>query len=297
MPDTNLEENVKNYYLDSKALSKVIEAVFTKVKTSIKQPLMVKDLDETDLEILLLNIRDNLSNNKDNEIVSVDLLSEILAGLELSSVQVVSGDTIDEAVELPKSSNLYIFSTTDDPTNYGFYVYKDDQWVTIIAPKSKDDLTLIDTTKTDSVDNVVAHINRKETSYVGSSNAQPEEAISVQALTNILIALSYSKTQSIPYVAANEGKLISEVVTKPAANTIYTYQESDDDSDWSVWTTATTVVDGVQKFNWIKISGKDGSGSAVEVNLSNYWSKDELVPITDDEITAIVNEAATNAGF
>ena len=296
MPDVT-EGNVNKYYLDSPALSKIVEAILTKVKDYVKQPLMVKDLTETDLEVLLLNIRDNLNSQNDADIVSVDLLAEILNSLELSSVQVVSGDSIEEAAVLPNSKNLYIFSATDDPDNYGFYVYKDDKWVTIIAPKSKNDITLIDTTKADSVDNVVAHVNRKDSSYAGSANAQPEEAITVQALTNILIALSYSKTQQIPYVEANKDKLISEVVTKPSANTIYVYQESEDETDWSVWTVATTELDGQTKFNWVKISGKEGSSSGVEVNLSNYWSKDELVAITDEEITAIVDAAADKVGF
>lgn len=296
MPETT-EENVKNFYLDSKSLSKIIEAVFVKVKGSIKEPLMVKDLDETELELLLLNINDNYSTDKDNSAVSIDLLSEIISALKLSSVRMVSGNAIDEAVEMPNSRNLYIFSTPEDPTNYGLYMYQNDAWVCILAPKSKNDLALIDTTKPDSVDNVVSHVNRKETNYSGSANAQPEDVISVQALTNILISLSYSKTVNIPYSADTAEKSISEVVTKPAVNTIYVYQESEVETDWSVWTVATTVVDGVTKYNWIQISGSDSSSSATEVNLTNYWSKDELVPITDEEITSIVDTAATNAGF
>ena len=297
-------ETEKKYFLDDESLSKVVEALLIKVKASIPPVIEDNDFDsEEDWNLFLTNFLCNVDTDYDDNAVSVETLKKIFKDAKVSNLVAVEGTDIESAVDLPLDNALYILTDSKTQTNK-LYGYVEDEWIEIKSSNNETpEFEVVDTTSNDSVNNIVAHVNKSNTSLEGSTNVQPDQLVTAQALLNTLIDLAYARVISIPY-SESKGRKINEIYPKPNVNSVYLYQMKDKDS-WALYTVTASVNNNNTSYTWVQMgvtnnitvnSGATGS-ETVSSDLKNYWSKDELVPITEDEIINIVNTVAEKVGF
>ncbi len=301
------EETVGKFYLDPDSLELIVEALLTKIKDNmISAAVTSGNTDETVWATLLQGLTKGVLGETDlaSKAVSLELLAAIIAKGKFVSYEGVIGKTIEETVTTPVDGTIYLLKDPDTTgTNVTMWMHMAIggvvDWFSL-GSVDLPEIHYVDTDSPDSVKNIVSHINRGETDYSGSANVQPGEIVTAQVLTNVLVQLGYGKKKMIPF-SEGQGKPISEVVGKPDVNTFYCYQQTADNNDWAVYTAAAIVTttpgegEGVEpvtttSYVWLKISGAEG-GAAVEVDLSNYWTKDELKPLTAEVINTAVNNA------
>lgn len=295
------EEKIQQFYVDDETLSLIVEALLIKIKENVNNVVNSSTVDDTVWNTILNGLTNGIVDPEDlgNRPVSIELLAQLIAKGKLLSYELVTGKEISEVVTDPKANVIYLLKDPDavEPNLVSMWmnISADDQpnWISLGGVKLPE-INYVDTESPDSVKNIVAHVRRAETDYTGSANVQPGEIVTAQALTNVLISLGYASKVVIPF-EKGQGKTISEVVGKPDVTAFYVYQQSADENDWACYTAAPIINGDTTKYVWLKISGAEGT--TVEVDLSNYWSKDELKPITAEKVTEIVDAAAEKVGF
>lgn len=292
--------------LNRSQLDLLIEELLKKVKETAAVVVSEEDFaSKSEWNDFLMSIlEDNVDADYDNRAVTILTLTELLSFANYSRLEIVKGNAINAVVKNPLPNAIYLLRNPESDDKNTLWAYDDQgNWVSLTKNIEVPDIHFVDTKTPEAVQNIVSHVNRGTGDYAASTNVKADDTVNVQALTNVLIGLAGAQIKTVPY-SESKGRSISKVVTKPSLNTIYLYQQSSDENDWAVYTVAAVTVDSLEKTVWIKVSGgAEGSGSGstgsgnVAAELGNYWSKDELVPLTDDEIIDIVNEAAIKAGF
>lgn len=293
--------NVQQFFADEQTLSLIVEAILAKIKSS-SNALTSDAVEESVWNNIVTGLTKGLVNEASvaGKGVSTELLAEVIVkGKFLSYSLVMSADPIETAVSVPELNTIYLLKNPDaEDSNVSMWmraiINDAEDWISLGGVKMPE-LKYVDVENPDSVNNIVAHVKRGEIDYEGSKNVQPDEIVTAQALTNVLVGLGYANKIVVPF-ERSQGKTISEVIGRPMMNTFYVYQQSADENDWACYTAAPIINGDVTKYVWLKISGAEGS-APVEVDLSNYWSKDELKPITAEQVTTIIERASTNVGL
>lgn len=105
----------------------------------------------------------------------------------------------------------------------------------------------------------------------------------------ILAGLLVDKIKSMNHlsykviIADNDSDSIQTIVTEPEENTIYLFKTASAASYKMYMCNVTKDSSGGSVKNWLPIG-------ETSIDLSNYYNKDELVPLTEDQIKAIVKE-------
>ena len=293
-----MDEKMTPFYLDEAGLSLIVEALLAKIKENVKPAITKDGTEEVVWNTLVSGLSKGIIGETDNakKAVSAELLAEIIAKAKFIRYEIVNGTDVATAVTAPESNVIYLLKT--DPAKNSVSMWMNIEadgtsgWVSLGVAELPE-LKVI--TGNDSINNVVSHVNRNDTDYSSSTNVQAEDLVTAESLTKVLVGLGYSKKKVIPY-SESQGKTISETVGEPDVNTIYAFQQTDDDNDWAVYTAAPTKGDSNTKYVWLKISGAEGS-APVEIDLSNYWSKNELTALSADDITSIVQAASEKVGL
>lgn len=289
-------EKTQEFFIDEVSLGLIVEAILNKVKENIADVVTKNATDPAVWETIVNGLsKGTVGAEAGDKAVSVALLAEVIAKAKHLDYQLVDGIDIEAAVTDPKENTIYLMRDPDaeDRTHASIHVHTAEGWISAGGVKMPA-LVMVDTETPDDVNNIILHVQCGETDYSGSTNVHPEEIITAQALTNVLVGLGLAAKKVIPY-SENAGKSISEHVGTPAMNTFYAYQQSEDENDWAMYTAVPVTSGSTTKNIWLKISGAEGT--TVEVDLSNYWSKDELKPITAEKVTEIVDAAAEKVGF
>lgn len=308
-----MEENkVPQFYLDEESLGLIVEALLVKIKENVNGSLTSNGLDSDVWENLLSGLVKGIVDPKDVAIkgVSLELLAAVISKGGFLSYKPLVGKDITTLVTDPATNVIYLLKDPDDEeNNVSVWMYTPtedgDPWLHLAGIKVPQ-ITFVDTEGPDDINNIVAHVRRGETDFSGSDNVHSEEIVNAQVLTEVLVKLGYSSKIVINF-DKGQGRPITEVVGKPAVNAFYVYQQSADENDWAVYTAA-PIINTVPaadedsepttttKYVWLKISGAQGS-APVEIDMSNYWSKDELKPLTADVITSAVEAASEKVGI
>lgn len=297
-----MDEKLTPYYLDEESLGLIVEALLNKIKQNVSATI-TSDNTEHDLwETIANGLPEGIFGASDtaNKAVSAELVSEIFKRGAYLSYTFVEGESIETTVTAPKAGRVYLLRADNTKSNVSMWMYAtsdtgESKWLSLGVAELPE-LKVIDTTNSDSVNNVVSHVTRKDSDYSSSTNVQAGDLVTAESLTKVLIGLGYAKKRVIPY-SESQGKTISETVGEPDVNTIYAFQQTDDSNDWAVYTAAPTSASaGSPQYVWLKISGAEG-GAPVEVDLSNYWSKSELTALSADDITSIVQQASEKVGI
>lgn len=93
-------------------------------------------------------------------------------------------------------------------------------------------------------------------------------------------------------VIGGEGKTIGDVVTNPKNDVLYIYKTSAEATTGTLYTcVVTNDASGYSSVVWTEISA---GGSA---DLDDYYSKEDLQPISGDTIRSIFNDVMDNLGL
>lgn len=274
------------FVLDEVSITKVIEAILTKMKEHGSVLSRAEDASVWD-KIVSGVISGSVADGTDGtKAVPIELLAEIiLKGQFLKYKLVTSDQPINEVVLVPEVGTIYLLkkSTTNKATVWMYMQSIDSSYYWLeVAAVELPELNYVDTESEDAISNIVTHIKNQNKDYSDSMNVKAGDIVTAQALTNVLIGLGYVRKTVVAY-SKHGGKPISEYVPKPAQDVLYLYQETDDEEDWAAY----IAVKNNGKVIWLKLS----NDKPIEIDLSGYWSKEELQIISAEKVDEIFNNA------
>lgn len=280
------------FVLDENSLNKVIEAILTKMKERGSVLSRAEDASIWD-KIVTGVINGTLGADVQDagaKGVPIELLAEmVLKGQFLKYKLVVSDKGIETVVTTPEEGVVYLLKPTTS-NKAAVWMYMSDAssskyWLEIAGVEIPE-LGMVDTENEDEVTNIITHVKNADKDYSESQNVQASDLVTAQALTNVLIGLGYWRKIIVKY-EKHQGTPIAEYYPKPATDALYVYQVSEDDQDWALY----VAVKQNGKYAWLKLAGDE---QPIEIDLSNYWSKDELKILTEQKAEEIFNNAVNS---
>lgn len=277
------------FVMDETSMTTIVEAILTKIKERGSVLSRAEDSsiwDKIVSGVISGNLGEEASTVKEKA-VSIELLAEmVVKGQFLRYSLVVSDQSIEKVVTTPEEGVVYLLRGTS-ATKASVWMYMSNSggnkyWLEVASVEIPE-LNYVDTENEDEVQNIITHVKNADKDYSSSQNVGAGDIVTAQALTNVLIGLGYWRKVVVKY-EKHQGTPISEYNPKPATDALYVYQNSEDDQDWSLW----VAIKQNGKYAWLKLAGEE---APIELDLSNYWSKDELKLLTSEKAQEIFDTA------